>query len=206
MQEVFLQVLDWVARFGYSAVVPALLLDPGGIPWPWVCLMAVAGQTKLNVVWMMAFGVLLMTVCDHGFYWLGAKGGKPLLKKVGQRFPSVESDIEKAETAMRRHDIWAIIFGRFLPVVGRFVGVGAALAGISYARFALCDFLGVLFTVVGFGVVAHFVGRKALEDPRLQTLIAVAMAVGVVFAIGAALWQFLRMRSAKTSAAKTSAD
>jgi membrane protein DedA with SNARE-associated domain len=200
MHEIFQQVLDWVARFGYSAVVPALLLDPGGIPWPWVCLMAVAGQTQLNVFLMMAFGVCLMTLCDHAFYFLGVRGGRPLLKKVGARFPQIESDIGKAEEAIRRHDLWTVIFGRFLPIIGRFVGVGAALAGVSYARFAFCDLIGVLITVVGFGVVAQFVGRKALEDPRLQTLIAFVMATGILFAVGAALWQFLRMRRAKSTA------
>lgn len=197
MQEVFQQVSDWVARYGYSAVVPALLLDPGGIPWPWVCLMAVAGQTKLKVVWMLALGVALLTICDHAFYWLGAWGGKPLLKKIGARFPGVEDDIKKAESAMRRHDWWAVIFGRFLPLVGRFVGVGAALADISYWRFAFYDFLGTTLMVVAFGVAAHFVGRKALEDPRLQTVITVAIGAGIAFAVGAALWQILRMKKQK---------
>ena len=197
MQEIFQQVSEWVARYGYSAVVPALLLDPGGIPWPWVCLMAVAGQTKLKVVWMLALGVALLTVCDHIFYGLGAWGGKPLLKKVGARFPGVETDIQKAAETMRRHGWWAVIFGRFLPLVGRFVGAGAALADISYLRFALYDFLGTSLMVVAFGVAAHFVGRKALEDPRLQTFITIAIGAGIVFAVGAALWQLLRMRKQK---------
>jgi hypothetical protein len=28
--------LEWTNSYGYGAVVPALLLDPGGVPWPWI--------------------------------------------------------------------------------------------------------------------------------------------------------------------------
>ncbi len=77
MEKVLEQALGWVGDYGYSAIVPALLLDPGGVPWPWVCLMAVAGGAKLNIVLMMALGMVLLTVCDHALYWAASKAGGP---------------------------------------------------------------------------------------------------------------------------------
>lgn len=200
MEKVFEQALDWVARYGYSAVVPALLLDPGGVPWPWVCLMAVAGQAQLNIVLMMALGMALLTACDHALYWVGVRGGRPLMRKWRDKWPGLGEAAEGAERTMRERGLIAVLIGRFLPIVGRFVGLGAGLANMPYLSFALFDLAGVGATVAGFGLAAHFVGRKALENPQLQPFVGAAAIAGFVLTALFLAWQFWKSRRSSTSA------
>lgn len=204
MEKVVEQALDWVRHYGYSAIVPALLLDPGGVPWPWVCLMAVAGGAGLNIVLMMALGMVLLTVCDHALYWVGIKGGRPLMRKWGVKWPGLAKAAAGAERAMRQRGLLAVLIGRFLPFVGRFVGLGAGLANMSYLSFTLLNLIGVGVTIVGFGLAAHFVGRKALENPQLQTLVGgTAIACFALTALFLA-WQFWKSRRASVAPSSAS--
>lgn len=155
-------ILGWTEQYGYHAVVPVLVIDPAGMPWAWIFLMLIAGEAKLNIALMLAYGFSVLTIADHLFYALGYFGGRPLVTKLTQRWPRIADSVTASEEAMRGKGIWMVTFGRYLPVVGRWVGTGAALANVSYARFAIFDALGVGLTVIGFGAAAHFIGREII--------------------------------------------
>ncbi len=36
--------IQWTEDYGYHAVVPALLIDPAGVPWAWIFLMLLAAE------------------------------------------------------------------------------------------------------------------------------------------------------------------
>src|ERR1051325_2986598 len=130
------QAQAWVGQYGYHAVVPTLLIDPAGVPWAWIFLILFAGAAKLQVPAMLLYGFAVLSAFDHALYWLGLKGGRPLVEKIGRRFPKIADALHKAEDAMRGRGIWAITLGRYLPIVGRWVGAGAGLANVPLARFA----------------------------------------------------------------------
>jgi membrane protein DedA with SNARE-associated domain len=189
--------LDWTNRYGYGAVVPALLLDPGGVPWPWVVLMLLAGKAGLNVPLLMMWGFVLLSAVDHALYWVAAIGRRPLMNKVKRRFPGFAECLEKAETEVRRRGILAITLGRFLPIVGRWVGVGAGLADVPWVTFAVLNAAGVGLTVVGFGLAAHLIGRKTIDSPWFQEMVGGAFIVGTVCTLAFIAWNLYRARCAK---------
>jgi membrane protein DedA with SNARE-associated domain len=187
--------LDWTNRYGYGAVVPALLLDPGGVPWPWIFLMLLAGKAGLNIPLLMLCGFAVLTVVDHALYWIAALGRKPLMHKIEARWPRFAESLEKAEAAVRQRGLLAVTIGRFLPFVGRWVGAGAGLADVPWARFALLDALGVAITVVGFGLAAHMVGVKTIDSPWFHQMVGGAFVLGTVLtliAIFGSMWHARR--------------
>jgi membrane protein DedA with SNARE-associated domain len=193
-------VLKLTQEYGYHAVVPVLMADPAGVPWAWIFLLLIAEEAHLNVVLMLAYGFGVLTVVDHAFYALGYYGGRPLLDKLAKRWPKVADSMHASEKAMRGKGIWMVTIGRYIPVVGRWVGAGAALANVPYARFALFDAIGVGITTVGFGLAAHLIGRETADAPWFPQVVTGAY---VLSTIATAVLMFWGWRRAKNRKAET---
>lgn len=196
------QTVLWLSAYGYHAVVPALLADPGGVPWAWVFLMLLAHEAGKSVPLMLIYGFSVLTVTDHVLYWIGVKGGQPLLHIVEKRWPGLADNLEGAAKTVREKGLLAVLIGRFLPVVGRFVGIGAGLADIPYAKFALFDAGGVLLTVAGFGGFAHLVGKGTIDAPWFPGAVCGVFIGGFALTTLGVLgsWLFKRQRAGSAGA------
>ena len=188
------QAQTWVGHYGYHAVVPTLLIDPAGVPWAWIFLILFAGAAKLHVSAMLFYGFAVLSAFDHALYWLALKGGRPLVEKIGRRFPKVADALQKSEAAMRGRGIWMVAFGRYLPIVGRWVGAGAGLANVPFVRFAIFDALGVGLTTIGFGLPAHFVGEQIMDEPWFPQAIGATFLFSTAVTLGIVVWQAARAK------------
>jgi membrane protein DedA with SNARE-associated domain len=196
------EVLRLTEAYGYHAVVPTLVLDPAGVPWAWIFLVLIAEEARLNVPLMLGYGFAVLSLNDHLLYWLGLHGGRPLVERLGRRWPKIARGLEGAEKAMRGRGIWAITLGRYLPFVGRWVGAGAGLARVPYARFALFDAIGVGFTTLGFGIAAHLVGRSTIDEPWFPHAVTAAFILSTLVTAALTLWQTWRAKHGATQQSK----
>ena len=194
------QAVYWLQTWGDWAVVPALLLDPGGVPWPWIFVMLLAEQAGKNIALLFVMGIGVLAAFDHAMYWLGALGGRPLLRKARGRFPAMCESIEKSETWMRERGGWTIVLGRFLPIIGRWVGLVSGLTHVPYARFTLLQLIGASITVVGFGALAHFVGEKTFHEPWFPAALFWTFVVGTAFTALGMIWAWLQKRRSANAA------
>ena len=183
------QAIEWTRQYGYHAVVPSLLVDPAGVPWAWIFLLLLASEAGKNLFVLFAYGCAVLSVTDHALYWLGVWGEKSALPRLFRRFPVLQGHFENAENAVRQNVVWTIIFGRYLPFVGRWIGVGAGLARVPYAKFALCDAFGVGITVVGFGSLAYWLGRKTLNAPWFHQALLGAFIGGSLLTLLIVVWK-----------------
>ncbi len=183
------QVTSWIHAYGYHAVVPVLVADPAGVPWAWIFLMMLAEEARLNSWLLLGYGFAVLTINDHLLYWFGALGGRPLVEKLGARWPKIAGAMLSAETAMEGRGVWSIVVGRYLPLVGRWIGVGAGLAKVSFWRFAFYDALGVVVTVIGFGATADFLGRQIAHRPWFPQALAATFAVSTLITVLLIVWQ-----------------
>lgn len=191
------QALQWTAAYGYHAAVPALLADPAGVPWAWVFLLLLAGKAGKSVPLLLLYGVLIVCAADHALYWLGRLGRGGLVPRLCRRFPKMRKGLDEAEATVRENAAAAILLGRYLPLVGRWVGVGAGLACVPYARFAAWDLGGAILTSVGFGLAAHLAGHAILDAPWFPQAVLAAFAIGTGATLAVALWR--RARRAKNA-------
>jgi len=187
------QALALIEAYGYHAVGPALLADPAGVPWMWICLMILASEVNKSLLVMLLYGFAVVTAFDHILYWFGIIGGRPLIERLGRRWPAISRAMQQAEAAVRGQGIWMITLGRYLPIVGRWVGMGAGLAGVPFLRFALFDAIGTALTVVGFGVVSFYVGLKIMDSPAFPYIIGGSVILGIVFSIVFVAWQGVKV-------------
>jgi membrane protein DedA with SNARE-associated domain len=147
----------------------------------------------------MLCGFMVLSVVDHVLYWIAAVGRKPLMDKVQKRSPKLAECLEKAEDEVRKRGLWAIPLGRFLPIVGRWVGVGAGLADVPWTTFAVLNAVGVGLTVVAFGLAAHIVGSKTIDSPWFHEMVGGAFIFGTIFTVAFIAWNVYRTRCAQAA-------
>lgn len=178
-------IQEWMQQWGYHAVVPSLLVDPAGVPWAWIFLMLLADETHMNITLVLFYGFFVLMLSDHILYWVGSLGSHRILPFLYKRWPRLEEKVEKARGEVISRGAIAIIFGRYIPVVGRWTGLGAGMAEMPYVKFALFEAIGAAISVFGFGLLAHFIGRRMVDHPLFhEVLLGIIVAASLVTALG----------------------
>ena len=190
-------------EYGYHAVPFAILSDPAGVPWAWIFLMLLAEEAGKNIVLMLVYGFAALMAFDHIIYWIGRLGGQKLVRRVCKNRPNWAPMFTNLSEQIQKRGALAVIVGRYLPFVGRWMGLGAGLAGVSYPKFAIYDAIGAALSAFGFGLVAHFVGRKTIEHPYFYQVLVGCIVGATLFGIvgvGVGWWKNRRAQEAESKA------
>ncbi|GAA5080285.1 membrane-associated protein [Thermocatellispora tengchongensis] len=157
-----------------------------GLFIPSDALLVVAGTTAgtpAEAAALVVTGVLGCAVGASGGHWLGRRYGSRLRHgRIGRRIG--EERWVRAERLVLRSG-WALAVAYFLPVAHALTPVIAGTFGMPYRRFmpwALAGSLAWLSTYITLGAV---VGAAAREYQ--DVVVPVAAALGVLFAVAAAL-------------------
>lgn len=96
-------------------------------------------------------------------YVIGRRGGKPLLEKLGRRFPKHFSSahIASAERSFERWGMWAVFFGRFIALLRIFAGPLAGVLRMRYWKFLTANLMGGVIWAGGTTAVVYYVGVVA---------------------------------------------
>lgn len=106
-------------------IPPEVLLIPAALSAPHAALW-LGGLTTLTSVIGAQFG-----------YFIGQKGGKPLLHKFFK-----EEKVEKVKTMFHKYDAWTILFAAFTPIPFKLATISAGVFDIKYKRFILASTIG----------------------------------------------------------------
>ncbi|MEU6854782.1 DedA family protein [Actinacidiphila alni] len=173
-----------------------------GIPLPGeIVLMSAAllsSQGNVNP-WLVGTAAVIGAVGGDSIgYSIGHKGGKPLLDKLGARFPKHFSPghVATAERSFQRWGMWAVFFGRFVALLRIFAGPLAGVLKMPYWKFLIANALGGLVWAGGTTAVIYYVGVVA--EPWLKRFGYFGLAAAVLFGIGSFL--FVKRRAAKAQA------
>ncbi|SFE48770.1 membrane protein DedA, SNARE-associated domain [Actinacidiphila alni] len=173
-----------------------------GIPLPGeIVLMSAAllsSQGNVNP-WLVGTAAVIGAVGGDSIgYSIGHKGGKPLLDKLGARFPKHFSPghVATAERSFQRWGVWAVFFGRFVALLRIFAGPLAGVLKMPYWKFLIANALGGLVWAGGTTAVIYYVGVVA--EPWLKRFGYFGLAAAVLFGIGSFL--FVKRRAAKAQA------
>ncbi|MFD6183334.1 DedA family protein [Streptomyces goshikiensis] len=138
-------------------------------------------------------------VGDSIGYAIGRRGGKPLLEKLGRRFPKHfgPEHVALAERSFDRWGMWAVFFGRFVALLRIFAGPLAGVLRMPYWRFLIANVLGGILWAGGTTAVIYSVGVVA--EPWLKRFSWAALAAAVLFGLAVTLVMRSRMKKAANS-------
>jgi membrane protein DedA with SNARE-associated domain len=195
-------ITDSLGRYGYQAVFVLMVLESALIPIPSEVTMVFGGflasRGELSFFWVGLLGTLANVVGSWIAYWIGLRGGRPLVERWGRYVFLRPHELDRAEAWFERHGEMAVFVGRLLPVVRTFISLPAGVARMPFGRFTLFTFLGCLpwtFALTWAGLV---LGDNWETVLRYGEPISVAIAVAGVALI--AWWLIRRRRRARDAA------
>src|SRR2546423_10722159 len=150
--------------YTYLGVLSLVMLESLGIPLPGeIALVTAAAYASLghNV---SIFGVILMaalgaTVGGVVGYWIGIKGGLPLIARYGGYVGVRQSHVDKAHGFFERNGAKTILFGRFVAVLRTWAALIAGAACMSFTKFVAYNTLGSIVWAIVFGWLRYYFCR-----------------------------------------------
>lgn len=169
---VFQFVTHIISAGGYAGIVALVTLNSCGVPIPSEVILPFSGY----LVYLGRFNLLLVVVagavgCNLGSaiaYWIGARGGRPLVERYGNWILMSRHDLDRMSWFFDKYGSIAILVGRMLPVVQTFVAFPAGIARMPRLRFHLYTSVGSLIWYFCLAWAGLKLGEKWHTDPRFE--------------------------------------
>ena len=152
----------------YALVGLVIGLESLGIPLPGEIILVssalLASQNgEIDPVVLGASATAGAIIGDSIGYAIGRKGGRPLLARLGDKFPKhfSEGHIATAERSFEKWGMWAVFFGRFVALLRIFAGPLAGVLRMPYWKFLIANVLGGIVWAGGTTAVIYYVGIVA---------------------------------------------
>ncbi|MEV6960568.1 DedA family protein [Streptomyces sp. NPDC051207] len=167
-----MHVQEWLetvpAAAVYAVVGLVIGLESLGIPLPGEIVLVSAALLSSQHA---GIDPLVLGVCatvgavvgDSIGYAIGRRGGRPLLARLGRKFPGhfSEGHIAAAERSFEKWGMWAVFFGRFVALLRIFAGPLAGVLRMPYWKFLIANVFGGILWAGGTTAVIYYVGVVA---------------------------------------------
>ena len=195
-------IMGLLLTHGYLVIFIGAALDNFGLPASGDVVLfaggwfANLGLAKLPPV--MLSGLAGALVSDNAVYWIGRKGGRPLINRVLKmrflHFLINEKSLEKVERYFESHGGKTVFVGRFGPGLRSMTPLFAGVTRMKYYRFLPYNLAAALVWSVAYTLVGYVFGSYWSD------LLAVAKSFGfsvVALVILILLAYVLRRRQAR---------
>jgi len=199
-----------ISTLGYSGIVLLMAIESACIPLPSEIIMPFSGylvSTGQMNIWLV--GVAGAVGCVLGSlvaYWVGSKGGRPLIEKYGRYVLVSPHDLDLADRWFANYGEAIVFVSRLLPAIRTFIAFPAGIARMNLKRFVIYTFAGSLPWCLGLAFIGQKLGEKWNQDDTLKTWFHrfdfVIGIVGVLLA-GWWIWRHLKHSRADNNAYKT---
>jgi len=151
-----------------------------------------AGQGKLNVVWIMIAAGLGAFLGDNIAYWIGRAAGRPLVQKV---LRGNTKQLDNVQAQFDRRGGMFVIIGRFIPGGRTAVAVGAGILHFNWVQFLIYDAIAAVIWAFQ-AALPGFIGGSLIQDkPWLAMLFGFALSALMAGGIALAQHRWERRKS-----------
>lgn len=205
------QLLAWLVQWiihvisvgGYAGIAGLITLNSGGIPIPSEVILPFSGYLvylgRFNLFVVAAAGAVGCNVGSAIAYWIGARGGRPLVVRYGRWVLMSQHDLDRMTLFFERYGSIAILVGRMLPVVQTFVAFPAGIARMPRLRFHIYTTIGSSIWYFCLAWIGMKLGQAWNTDPRVQEIFHrfhLAVEIALVAALVWFVWTHLQRRRA----------
>lgn len=208
------QVSGWLEAFPplviYLMVGLIIGLESMGIPLPGEITLVSASLLSVKGIgspWGVAIAASIGAIAGDSIgYAIGHRGGRPMLIRLGGRFPKHlgPEQIARAESLFARWGTSAVFFGRFIALLRILAGPMAGALKVPYRKFLVANATGGIVWAFGTVWVIYWVGEAA--ERWLKRFSWAALVLAVVAGIGTTLWIKWRTKRAMAVPVAVPAD
>jgi membrane protein DedA with SNARE-associated domain len=167
-------LLGLSAGSAYVVVFLLMALQSACIPIPSEVIMPFAGYKlghSLTDLFILAtVASLASNLGSIPAYYLGAKGGRPMIERFGRFILLNPHDIDLADRFFVRFGSIAVLIGRMLPIVRTFIAFPAGIAKMSQVRFHIYTFIGSWPWCFALAYIGMKLGSHWDSDPRFKAV------------------------------------
>ena len=192
-------ITDWLNQFGYLGVFILILAENIFPPIPSEVILTLGGfmttttsMTKIGIIIASTAGSVIGAAILYGIgLLLDVERLEKIIGKYGKFLRLTIKDIHKADAWFDKYGIWAVFFGRLIPLVRSLISIPAGMSNMKFGLFLLLTTLGTLVwntVLVSVGAAVgdnwdEIVGYMDIYSNIVYALIAIG---GVAFLI----WYF----------------
>lgn len=187
---------------GFYVVVFVIFAETGlffGFFLPGDYLLFLAGMFvatgKLDVnIFVLLIGLMVAAIAGNFTgYWFGRKTG-PVLYQRKDTFFFKKKFLKAAEAYYNKQGAFALIMGRFVPIVRTFAPIIAGVVKLDFRKFAFYNVLGAILWIASLTLLGYFLGKK-FEKEINQYLLYIILGFIVITTVPVIV-AFFRKRSA----------
>lgn len=130
---------------------------------------------KLDVsIYIMIVGLIIAAIFGNFVgYWFGKKTG-PVLYQRQDSLIFKKKYLQAAEVYYRKQGAFALIMGRFIPIVRTFAPIIAGIVKLDFKKFAFYNIAGAFLWITSLTLLGFFLGRsfeKEINDYLLYIIV-----------------------------------
>jgi membrane protein DedA with SNARE-associated domain len=175
-EKILALLVEFVTRVisagGYAGIAILMGIESACIPLPSEIIMPFAGYLaylgRFNLYWAATAGALGCNLGSAVAYWIGAKGGRPLVERYGRWVLMSHRDLEWITQFFDRYGAFTVLVARLLPIVRTFIAFPAGIAKMSQLRFHIYTFVGSWPWCFVLAYVGMKLGEHWHTDPRFE--------------------------------------
>ena len=190
-EKLFFLLVGLIKAGGYASVFLLMAIQSACVPIPSELIMPLAGwvlaSTQLQLVLLATVASLASNIGSIPAYWIGAKGGRPMVERYGRYLLLSKRDLDLSERFFAKYGSITVLVGRMLPIVRTFIALPAGIARMNRTRFHLYTFIGSWPWCYALACIGLKLGVRFRTDPRLKlffgrfhTAVEAVMLAGIV--------------------------
>lgn len=196
-------IVATISRLGYFGIVLLMGIESACIPLPSEIIMPFSGYLvytgRFNLWLVGVAGALGCVLGSLVAYWVGMRGGRPLIERYGRYILISRHDLDLADRWFARFGEIIVFASRLLPVIRTFIAFPAGVARMNLKRFVIYTFLGSLPWCIGLAYVGQKLGEQWDTNPTLKTLFhRFDFVIGIIIVLGAVWWVWRHIRHARS--------
>ncbi len=189
---------------GLLGIALAMAIESCCIPLPSEIVMPVAGlllsqhrllpgiNPILGIVLIGVAGSIGCLVGSSVAYWIGYRGGRPLMLKYGRYVLISQHDADKADHFFQKYGSATAFFSRLLPVVRTYISLPAGISKMPFLKFCLYSFAGSLPWCILLTYLGTILGANMAKIDPIFKGADVVIAVLVVALVVLYVWRHIR--------------
>ena len=156
----------------YTIVILLMAVQSACVPIPSEVIMPFAGaqlaHSQMDLIWLATLASLASNLGSIPAYWVGARGGRPMVLNYGRYLLLSHRDLALADRFFARFGSITVLLGRMLPIVRTFIAFPAGIARMNQLRFHIYTFLGSWPWCYALAYIGMRLGDKWQTDPRFK--------------------------------------
>jgi membrane protein DedA with SNARE-associated domain len=156
----------YAVMFVLMAVQSACIPIPSEVIMPFAGAALAHGQMELIVLATLAS--LASNLGSIPAYWVGAKGGRPMVERYGSWLLLSRRDLDRVDHFFVHYGSIAVLAGRMLPIIRTFIAFPAGVAKMNQVRFHIYTFVGSWPWCYALAYIGMKLGDAWQTDPRFK--------------------------------------